>query len=47
MREAYTRQGLVPPIALRYQLLKTKEHYFPLNLKFRVKIGANHSWADK
>lgn len=47
MREAYTRQGLVPPITLRYQLLKTKEHYFPLNLKFRVKVGANHSWADK
>ncbi|RMQ88173.1 MULTISPECIES: glycosyltransferase [Pseudomonas] len=44
--QAYARQGLVPPITVPLQIQKTKEHYFPLRYKFRVSVGADHSWID-
>ncbi|WP_257626938.1 glycosyltransferase [Pseudomonas sp. Xaverov 259] len=44
--QAYARQGLVPPITVPLQIQKTKEHYFPLRYKFRVNVGADHSWIN-
>lgn len=46
VREAYARQGVVVPITAPYQILKTKQHYFPLRYKFDVKVGADHSWIN-
>ena len=44
--EAYGRHGLVPPITVRYQIQKVKQHYFPLQYTFNVKVGADHSWIN-
>lgn len=46
VNQAYARQGLVPPITVPLQIQKTKEHYFPLRFKFRVNVGADHSWIN-
>ncbi len=42
----YTSQGIVPPDLLDNQIKRMKEHYFPLRYKFRVQVGADHSWAQ-
>ncbi|PIB62752.1 glycosyltransferase [Pseudomonas sp. 2995-3] len=44
--EAYARHGVVAPVTAPYQILKTKEHYFPLRYTFNVKVGADHSWIS-
>lgn len=46
VRLSYVRSGIVPPDTLSKQLGKLKEHYFPLQHKLKVKVGAEHSWID-
>lgn len=46
VRQSYIRSGIVPPDTLGKQLGKVKEHYFPLQHRFNVQIGAEHSWID-
>ena len=46
VRQSYLRSGIVAPDTLGDQLKKLKEHYFPLQHRFNVKIGAEHSWIN-
>lgn len=46
VRQSYLRSGIVPPDTLGEQLKKLKQHYFPLQHRFNVNIGAEHSWID-
>ena len=46
VRQSYLRSGIAPPDTLDEQLVKLKEHYFPLQHRFNVRIGAEHSWID-
>lgn len=50
VRQFFRRSGIAPPdtlhIQLEKQLGKLKEHYFALQHKFNVQMGADHSWID-
>lgn len=46
IRQSFLRSGIVPPDTLGKQIEQLKEHYFPLQHRFNVKIGAEHSWID-
>ncbi|WP_256732850.1 glycosyltransferase [Pseudomonas sp. P7548] len=46
IRQSYIRSGIVPPDTLGMQLDKLKKHYFPLQYKLNVRIGAEHSWIE-
>lgn len=46
IRQSYIQSGIVPPDTLGMQLNKLKQHYFPLQHTFNVRIGAEHSWID-
>ncbi|OIN46549.1 hypothetical protein BLL37_15925 [Pseudomonas azotoformans] len=46
VRQSYIRSGITPPETLDKRLVRLKEHYFPLQHRFNVKIGAEHSWID-
>ena len=46
IRQSYVRSGIVAPDTLGNQLGRLKQHYFPLQHKLKVKVGAEHSWID-
>lgn len=46
VRQSYLQSGIVPPDTLGRQIQKVKEHYLPLQHRFNVQIGAEHSWID-
>ena len=46
VRRSYIGSGIVPPDTLRKQLETLKQHYLPLQHRFKVDIGAEHSWID-
>lgn len=46
VRQFYASKGIAPPTLLGLDIEKVKEHYYPLFRQFKVKIGAEHSWAN-
>ena len=45
-RQHYLKQGVVPPDQVGKQLDDLKQHYLPLFHRFKVQIGAEHSWIS-
>lgn len=43
--EGYRRNGITPPDRLANRIQQMKEHYLPLQYRFNIKVGSEHSWA--